>query len=71
MATKIHEAKTHFSKLLSKAGTPVAVLAGIDRYKPKRELGFATGAFTMSPLEEFNAPLDPETMAFFHGDPEA
>ena len=82
MATNIHEAKTHFSKLLerasrgedviiSKAGTPVAVLVGIDRYKPKRELGFATGAFTMSPLEEFNAPLDPETMAFFHGDPEA
>ena len=75
MPTNIHEAKTNFSKLLeraihgedvviSKAGLPVAVLVGIDRYKPKRELGFASGAFTMSSLEDFNAPLDPETLAF-------
>ena len=82
MATNIHEAKTHFSKLLdrashgedvviSKAGVPVAVLVGIDRYKPKRELGFATGAFTMSSLEDFNAPLDPETLALFNGESEA
>ncbi len=89
MATDLHEARTHFSKLLeraiqgedvviSRAGTPVAVLvgidrynAGIDRYKPKRELGFATGAFTMASLEEFNAPLDLETIALFHGVSEA
>ena len=79
MATNVHEAKTHFSQLLdrashgedvviSKSGVPVAVLVGIDRYKPKRELGFATGAFTMSSLEDFNAPLDPETLAFFNGE---
>ena len=71
-------AKTHFSKLLerathgedviiSRAGTPVSVRVGIDRYKPKRELGFAAGTFTMASLEEFNAPLDPETMALFLG----
>ena len=82
MGTNIHEAKTHFSKLLgrashgedgiiSRAGTPVAVLVGIDPYKPKRELGFATGSFTLASLEEFNAPLDPETMALFHCEPEA
>jgi len=89
MATDLHEARIHFSKLLerasrgedvviSRAGTPVAVLvgmdrynAGIDRYKPKRELGFAAGAFTMSPLEEFNAPLDPEMWTLFHGVSEA
>ena len=82
MAINIHEAKTHFSKLLEQAshdedgfiarsGVPVAVLVGIDRYKPKRELGFATGAFTMPSLEEFNAPLDPETLALFTGESEA
>ena len=54
--------------VISKSGVPVAVLVGIDRYKPKRELGFATGAFTMSSLEDFNAPLDPETLAFFNGE---
>ncbi len=67
--------RPNFSKLLeraihgedvviSKAGAPVAMLVGIDRYKPKRDLGFAGGAFTMSSLEDFNAPLDPETLAF-------
>jgi prevent-host-death family protein len=82
MTTDLHEARTHFSKLLeratrgedvviSRAGTPVAVLVRIDRYNPKRELGFAAGAFTMSSLEEFNAPLDPETIALFHGVSEA
>jgi len=82
MPTNIHEAKTHFSKLLerashgedviiSKAGIPIAVLVGIDRYKPKRELGFATGTFTMSSLEEFNAPLDPGTLALFNGEVES
>jgi len=69
MATNIREAKTHFSKPLeraiqdedvvfAKAGVPVAVLVGIDRYKPKRNLGFATGVFEMSSLEDFNAPFD-------------
>ncbi len=79
MATNIHEAKTHFSQLLerashgedvviSKAGVPDAVLVRIDRYKPKRELGFATGVFTMSFIEDFNAPLDPGTLALFNGE---
>lgn len=79
MATNVHDAKTHFSKLLerashgedvviSKSGVPVAVLVGIDRYKPKRELGFAAGAFSMSDLTDFNAPLDPETLALFNGE---
>ena len=82
MTTDLHEARTHSSKLLeratrgedvviSRAGTPVAVLVGIDRYNPKRELGFATGAFTMASLEEFNAPLDPEIWTLFHGVSEA
>ncbi len=79
MAVNIHEAKTHFSKILervsagedvviSRAGHPVAVVVGIDRYRPRRELGFAPGAFSMPSLEEFNAPLDPETLAAFSGE---
>ena len=56
--------------VISKAGIPIAVLVGIDRYKPKRELGFATGVFTMSSLEDFNAPLDPESIALFNGEAE-
>ena len=65
----IHEAKTQFSKVLdrvatgedvviSRAGVPIAVVVGIDRYQPKREFGFAAGAFQMAELEEFNAQLD-------------
>ena len=70
----IHEAKTHFSKLIkrvaggedvviTRAGAPAAVVVGIDRYKPQCEFGFASGAFQMADLEQFNAPLDPETLA--------
>lgn len=82
MAMNVNDAKKHFFKLLEQAshdedgfiapsGVPVAVLVGIDRYKPKRELGFATGAFSMPSLEKFNAPLDPETLALFIGEHEA
>ena len=77
-AVNIHEAKTHFSKLLdrvakgedvviSRSGVPVAVVVGIDRYKLKREFGFAAGTFQMADLEEFNAPLEPQTLAYFTG----
>ena len=73
-ALNIHEAKTHFSKLIervaqgedvviSRAGVPVAVVVGIDRYRPTRVFGFARGEFQMPDLEEFNAPLDAETLA--------
>lgn len=77
-AVNIHEAKTHFSKLLdrvakgedvviSRSGVPVAVVVGIDRYKAKREFGFAAGTFQMADLEEFNSPLEPQTLGFFTG----
>ena len=80
MTTDIHKARTQFSKLLkcasqgadviiSQAGVPVAVLVAIDRLQPKRELGFAVDAFTMSSLEDFNAPLDLETLALCNGKP--
>ena len=78
-ALNIHEAKTHFSKLIervaqgedvviSRAGVPVAVVVGIDRYRPTRVFGFARGEFQMPDLEEFNAPLDAETLAYFTGE---
>ena len=78
-AVNIHEAKTHFSKVverathgedvvISRAGVPVAVVVGIGPYRPKREIGFAPDAFEMPVLEEFNAPLDDETMAYFMGE---
>jgi prevent-host-death family protein len=79
MAANTHEAKTHSSKLhdhashgevvvISKSGVPIAGLVGTDRYKPTRDLGFATGTFTMSSIEYFNAPLDPDTLALFNGE---
>ena len=72
----IHEAKTHFSKVLeraaagedvviSRAGVPIAVVVGIERYKPQREFGFAAGAFRMAPLEEFNSAAEPDTVQYF------
>jgi prevent-host-death family protein len=75
----IHDAKTHFSKVLEqvaggedvvicRAGVPVAVVVSIDRYKPKREFGFARGAFQMSDLDAFNALMDAETMRNFAGE---
>lgn len=79
MAINVHEAKTHFSKILervaggedvviSRAGNPVAVVVSIERYRPKRELGFAKETFVMPSLEQFNAPLDDETLAHFTGE---
>lgn len=77
-AVNIHEAKTHFSKILdrvangedvviSRSGVPVAVVVGIDRYKPKREFKFAAGMFQMADLNEFNAPIEAQTLAYFSG----
>lgn len=79
MAINVHEAKTHFSKILervaggedvviSRAGHPVAVVVSMERYRPKRELGFAKETFVMPSLEQFNAPLDDETLAYFTGE---
>jgi len=68
MATQvnIHEAKTHFSKLLArveageeiviaKAGKPVAKLRRIKKQPARRVLGQDRGLFTVPP--EFDDPL--------------
>jgi prevent-host-death family protein len=62
----VHEAKTHFSKLLkrvmsgeriiiAKAGQPVAVLSPINLTTPQRTPGLDKGKVTIAP--DFDAPL--------------
>jgi prevent-host-death family protein len=70
----IHEAKTHFSKLLdrvmngeeiiiAKAGTPVARLLPITEKPVKRVPGSAAGKIWISP--DFNAPLPEDVLKDF------
>jgi prevent-host-death family protein len=70
----IHEAKTHFSRLLrrvaagedvviSKAGRPVARLVPLARSKGERVLGSQRGKFVVP--EDFDAPLPEEILAEF------
>ena len=73
MEVNIHEAKTHFSKLLervalgeeviiAKAGKPVAKLVPVHQSK-KRIFGSAKGEFTIP--DDFNES-DPEIEKLFH-----
>jgi prevent-host-death family protein len=70
----VHEAKTHFSKLLcrvslgeeiviGKAGRPVARLVPFFDRTTRREPGSARGRFTMK--ENFDAPLPAKLRRFF------
>jgi prevent-host-death family protein len=70
----VHEAKTHFSKLLvrlsqgeeiviGKAGRPVARLVPFADPAARREPGSARGRFTMK--ENFDAPLPARLRRFF------
>ena len=63
----IHEAKTHFSKLIkevqngdeiiiAKGNKPVAKLISIEQAKLKRKLGTAKGKFKITP--DFDLPLN-------------
>jgi prevent-host-death family protein len=77
MEVNIHEAKTHFSRLLqrvaageevviARAGVPVARLVAVEPKKPKtRPLGFARGEVWVA--DDFNAPLPNELLAEFYG----
>lgn len=73
----IHEAKTHFSRLLervamgeevviAKAGTPVAKLVPVKKAPKKRVFGSAKGDFTVP--ANFNDP-DPEIEDLFYNGP--
>lgn len=70
----IHEAKTHFSKLLAavakgqrvticKDGTPVAQLGPLDAPIPVRRPGLLKGRVTIA--DDFDASLPPDTLAAF------
>ena len=67
MQVNIHEAKTHFSKLIkevlkgqeiiiAKGNKPVAKLISIERKRPKRKLGTAKGKIRIAP--DFDEPLN-------------
>jgi prevent-host-death family protein len=75
MEVNVHEAKTHFSKLLervamgeevviAKAGRPVAKLVPLDSKPKKRVLGSAKGEFVVP--DDFNDPLPKEIEDLFY-----
>jgi prevent-host-death family protein len=77
MEVNIHEAKTHFSRLLqrvamgeevviAKAGTPVAKLVPLDAKPKKRVLGSAKGEFVVP--DDFN-DSDPDIEDLFYNGP--
>ena len=72
----VHEAKTHFSRLLdraqtgqefviAKAGKPVARLGPLVRQGRKRRLGLLDGKFKVP--DDFNKPLPDEVIVAFEG----
>ena len=74
MEVNIHEAKTHFSKLLervamgeeviiAKAGKPVAKLVPLKKAKSGFKFGSAKGQFTVP--DDFNDPLPKEIEDLF------
>lgn len=72
----VHDAKTHFSRLLdraqegeefviAKAGRPVARLGPLARQVKKRRLGQLDGKFRIP--DDFNEALPDEVIAAFEG----
>jgi len=72
----VHDAKTHFSRLLdraqdgeefviAKAGKPVARLGPLRKPAKKRRLGILNGKFRIP--ENFNAPLPESLLRAFEG----
>ena len=72
----IHEAKTHFSKLvdsvmqgneivIAKAGKAAAKLVPISPLKPKLRLGVLKGKIRIA--DDFDAPLADDVLAGFEG----
>ena len=76
MEINIHEAKTHFSKLLqrvaggeevtiARAGVPVARLVPAENKDNVRPIGFARGEVWIA--DDFDAPLSDELLKEFYG----
>jgi prevent-host-death family protein len=72
----MHEAKTHFSKLvdaaangeeiiIAKAGVPTAKLVGLNPVKPRLKFGTLKGKMTIP--DDFDEPL-PEILKLFEGE---
>ena len=72
----IHEAKTHFSRLVdeaakgeeiivAKAGKPAARLVPMTSVKTKRRFGALKGKIRIG--DDFNAPLADDVLATFEG----
>jgi prevent-host-death family protein len=72
----IHEAKTHFSRLvdaaangeeiiIAKAGKPTARLVPMERVKTKRHFGALKGKIQIS--DDFDAPLPDDLIGAFEG----
>jgi len=76
MEVNIHEAKTHFSRLLqrvaageevtiARAGVPVARLVAVEPKQAVRPLGFARGEVWGA--DDFDAPLPDDLLKAFYG----
>lgn len=74
----IHEAKTHLSRIveevaagreviIAKAGRGVAKLVPLDGLPKAKKLGGLKGK--MAVPDDFNAPLEPDVIAAFEGQP--
>lgn len=72
----IHDAKTHFSKLvdaamqgetiiIAKAGKPAAMLTPITKKTPKRKFGVLKGKVRIA--SDFDAPLPDHLLSDFEG----
>jgi prevent-host-death family protein len=72
----IHEAKTHLSRLvdevaagaeviIAKAGKPMARLSPLSAPTRKKQLGLLKGKINVP--DDFNSPLDEETVSTFEG----
>ena len=75
MEVNIHEAKTHFARLLERislgeevtimrAGKPVARLVPLEKLPHVRHLGWAAGEFVVP--EDFDSPLRPDSEGSFY-----
>lgn len=75
----MHQAKSSLSQLVKRAargetifigsyGRAEAVLVSAVDAKPKKRLGLLEGTLTVP--EDFDAPLPPEILAAFEGDPQ-
>jgi prevent-host-death family protein len=76
MEVNIHEAKTHFSRLLrrveageeitiARAGKPVARLIAVEPKKEVRPMGFARGEVWIA--DDSDAPLPDDLLKAFYG----